>query len=80
MSRFRPRRFWSGAAAIFTCLVAGTTVASAEASTSRGQISVAQVRGMLDQAASSPAARQTLTAYLAGRANGAEYEGPAIKR
>ncbi len=36
------------------------------ASTSRGQISVAQARAMLDQAASNPTARQVLTAYLAG--------------
>jgi hypothetical protein len=39
---------------------------SADPSTSRGQISVAQVRTMLDQAATNPIARQTLTAYLAG--------------
>jgi len=43
-----------------------TTAAHAQPSTSRGQISVAQVRAMLDQAATNPTARQTLTAYLAG--------------
>ncbi|PAY10878.1 chlorophyllide reductase [Bradyrhizobium sp. UFLA03-84] len=42
------------------------TAAQAQPSTSRGQISVAQVRAMLDQAATNPTARQTLTAYLAG--------------
>lgn len=43
-----------------------TTAAHAQPSTSRGQISVAQVRAMLDQAATNPSARQALTAYLAG--------------
>jgi hypothetical protein len=43
-----------------------TTATYAQPSTSRGQISVAQVRAMLDQAATNPTARQTLTAYLAG--------------
>ncbi|WP_342726238.1 chlorophyllide reductase [Bradyrhizobium sp. B097] len=43
-----------------------TTAAHAQPSTSRGQISVAQVTAMLDQAATNPTARQTLTAYLAG--------------
>ncbi|WP_298268799.1 chlorophyllide reductase [uncultured Bradyrhizobium sp.] len=43
-----------------------TTAGHAQPSTSRGQISVAQVRAMLDQAATNPTARQTLTAYLAG--------------
>ncbi|MGY3134461.1 hypothetical protein ACVMIH_004649 [Bradyrhizobium sp. USDA 4503] len=43
-----------------------TTAAHAQPSTSRGQISVAQVRAMLDQAATNPTARQALTAYLAG--------------
>lgn len=43
-----------------------TTTAHAQPSTSHGQISVAQVRAMLDQAATNPTARQTLTAYLAG--------------
>ena len=66
MLHHRARRFCSGPAAIFVCMVMGTTVASAESSTSRGQISVAQVRAMLDQAATNPTARQTLTAYLAG--------------
>ena len=66
MSCHRARRFCSGAAAIFVWTAAGTIMASAESSTSRGQISVAQVRAMLDQAATSPTARQTLAAYLAG--------------
>ncbi|KIU51028.1 hypothetical protein [Bradyrhizobium sp. OHSU_III] len=43
-----------------------TTTVHAQPSTSRGQISVAQVGAMLDQAATNPTARQTLTAYLAG--------------
>lgn len=66
MSCPRARRFCSGAAAIVVCTAVGTIMASAESSTSRGQISVAQVRAMLDQAATNPAARQVLTAYLAG--------------
>ena len=53
-----------------TCVICAllflTTAAPAQPSTSRGQISVAQVRAMLDQAATNPTARQTLTAYLAG--------------
>ena len=66
MSCHRARWFCLGAAAIFVGIAAGTVMASAESSTSRGQISVAQVRTMLDQAATNPIARQTLTAYLAG--------------
>lgn len=66
MLRIRARRFWSGAVAIIVGLAIGTTVLSAEPSTSRGQISVAQAMTILDQAATNPAARQTLTAYLAG--------------
>jgi hypothetical protein len=66
MPRHRAPRFCSGAAAIFVCIAVGTTVAAAESSTSRGQISVAQVKAMLNQAATNPTARQTLTAYLAG--------------
>jgi hypothetical protein len=60
------QRLCSAAAAIFVCIAAGTSTASAESSTSRGQISVAQVRAMLDQAATNAGARQVLTAYLAG--------------
>jgi hypothetical protein len=41
-------------------------VAKAESSTLRGEISIAQVRGMLDQAAVNATARQVMTAYLAG--------------
>ena len=66
MSHHRPRGFYSGAAVLFVCTMIGTTAGSAQSSTSRGQISVAQVRAMLDQAATNPTARQTLTAYLAG--------------
>jgi len=50
-----------------------TTAAHAQPSTSRGQISVAQVRAMLDQAATNPTARQTLTAYLAGTGEAAGW-------
>jgi hypothetical protein len=53
----------SAAAAAILALVA---VAQAAPSTSRGQISIAQVKEMLDQAATNPTARQTLTAYFAG--------------
>lgn len=66
MLRFHARRFWSGAAAVFAGLAIGTSMASAESSTSRGQISVAQAMVILDTAATNPAARQTLVAYLAG--------------
>ncbi len=38
----------------------------AQPSTPHGQISVAQVKAMLDQAATNPTARQVLTAYLGG--------------
>jgi hypothetical protein len=55
------------------CLVAGiagifilVTAAQAQPSTSRAQISVAQVKAMLDQSATNPTARQVLIAYLAG--------------
>ncbi|MCC8978242.1 hypothetical protein H8A92_05230, partial [Bradyrhizobium sp. 10BB] len=50
-----------------------TTAAHAQPSTSHGQISVAQVRAMLDQAATNPTARQTLTAYLAGTGEAAGW-------
>ena len=67
------RYLYAGFAAIFGTLaatsvgtLAATSVVLAESSTSRGRISVAQVRVMLDQAAANPIARQTLTAYLAG--------------
>lgn len=52
------------AAIISFVMTAGAAVAAP--STSRGQISVSQVRDMLEQARSNPTARQVLTAYLAG--------------
>lgn len=57
--------FVFGALAIFVWTSMATTV-SAEPSTSRGQISVAQVKVMLDQSLTNPIARQVLTAYLSG--------------
>jgi hypothetical protein len=66
MQSHQARRFCSGSVAIFAWTLIATTMVSADPSTSRGQISVAQVRTMLDQAATNPIARQTLTAYLAG--------------
>jgi len=66
MSGIRLRHFCSGSAAILVGLAIGTTGLSAEPSTSRGQISVAQAMTILDTAATNPAARQTLVAYLAG--------------
>jgi hypothetical protein len=73
MRLHRARYLYAGFAAIFGTLaatsvgtLAATSAVFAEASTSRGRISVAQVRAMLDQAATNPIARQTLTAYLAG--------------
>lgn len=51
-------------AALLASVVAGP--ASAAPSTSRGQISVAQVIEMLDKAPSDRVAQQVLTAYLAG--------------
>jgi hypothetical protein len=59
-------RFCTAAAAIFICIAGGTSTVSAGSTTSRGQISVAQVKEMLDRAAADPSARQVLTAYLAG--------------
>lgn len=44
----------------------GAPLAFAAPSTSRGQISVAQVMEMLDKAPNETTARQVLTAYLAG--------------
>ena len=55
-------RIGVGIAGIFILI----TTAHAQPSTSRGQISVARVKAMLDQAATNPTARQVLTAYLAG--------------
>ena len=60
------RRLCSGSIALFVSMVIGTTGGAAESSTSRGQMSVAQVMMMLDHAATNPTARQTLIAYLAG--------------
>lgn len=58
---------------IVCALLLLTTAAHPEPSTSRGHISVAQVRAMLDQAATNPTARQTLTAYLAGSGEAAGW-------
>ncbi|QDW41185.1 chlorophyllide reductase [Bradyrhizobium sp. KBS0727] len=66
MPHRRLQRPGSVFAGILVVPMIGTTMVGAEPSTSRGQISVAQVRAMLDQAATNPTARQTLTAYLAG--------------
>jgi hypothetical protein len=66
MPRRRSRSFRAVSMAVFILLPLGATAVFAESSTSRGQISVAQVRAMLDQAATNLTARQTLTAYLAG--------------
>ncbi len=52
------------AAAASLGMAANATVAAP--STQRGQISVSQVRDMLEQARTNPTARQVLTAYLAG--------------
>lgn len=54
------------AVALITAITAWHPASAGSASTSRGQISVTQARAMLDQARSNPAARQVLTAYLAG--------------
>ncbi|MCA6124857.1 chlorophyllide reductase [Bradyrhizobium sp. WSM 1704] len=54
------------ATAVFSGVVLTATIAAAQPSTARGQISVAQVRAMLDQAPTNPTARQVLTAYLGG--------------
>jgi hypothetical protein len=58
-----------------------SATAMAGRSTAQGQISVAQVMEMLDQAPTSPAANQLLTAYLAGlgEATGALFETGAVK-
>lgn len=50
----------------FAALLMGALPSSAAPSTSRGQISVAQVMDMLDKAPAEKAAQQVLTAYLAG--------------
>ncbi|MDI4236262.1 chlorophyllide reductase [Bradyrhizobium sp. Arg237L] len=54
-------RLTAGIASVFVLIAA----AHAQPSTSRAQISVAQVKAMLDQASTNPTARQVLTAYLA---------------
>lgn len=54
---------------LLICLTLAATFAPpalAASSTDRGEISVAQVREMLEAAASKPQARQLLVAYLAG--------------
>lgn len=61
-----PVRFIRTACAALAGLFVTVAPVCAQPSTSRGQISVAQVKAMLDQAATNPTARQTLTAYLAG--------------
>jgi hypothetical protein len=52
--------------AIASLVLASTPPANAAPSTLRGQISVAQVVEMLDEAPRNATARQVLTAYLAG--------------
>jgi hypothetical protein len=66
MSPHRTPRILLSAATVLTCVAIAGGTALAGASTSRGQISVTQVREMLDQARTNPTARQVLTAYLAG--------------
>lgn len=54
---------------LFICLTLVATVAQpalAASSTDRGEISVAQIREMLEAAPTKPQARQLLVAYLAG--------------
>lgn len=61
----RPKVPFTGLAALAALLLT-VPPAAAATSTSRGQISVAQVQGMLDRAPTDKTAQQVLTAYLAG--------------
>ncbi|MGX5669022.1 chlorophyllide reductase [Rhizobium daejeonense] len=62
MSQYLPKLALAAAAASVTL----ATSSHATPSTSRGQISVAQVLQMLDRSPTDQTARQVLTAYLAG--------------
>jgi hypothetical protein len=64
MSRRRTTVFLLNAT--FAAVLMGVAPLSAAPSTSRGQISVAQVMEMLEKAPTEKAAQQVLTAYLAG--------------
>lgn len=60
------RSVFAGPALALSLVLLGATAGHATPTTSKGQISVAQVLEMVDLAKSDPAARMTVIAYLAG--------------